>query len=89
MPRNGTMFCRGSIVGGKRTFQESESYFDRADLSGVAAANLELIDAADPLRACPDEPSAAPCSKALAGSAADVVDNFELYKDVISPLTRV
>lgn len=28
-----------------------ESYLDRADLSGVAAASLELIDAADPLRA--------------------------------------
>ena len=30
--------------------QGVESYLDRADLSGVAAASLELIDAADPLR---------------------------------------
>ena len=41
-----------------------ESYLDRADLSGVAAASLELIDAADPLRAgYGDAPSVAACVK--------------------------
>lgn len=42
------------------------SYLDRADLSGVAAASLELIDAADPLRAGHgDALSAAACEKTM------------------------
>ena len=41
--------------------QGVESYLDRADLSGVAAASLELIDAADPLRAGHGDAPAAAC----------------------------
>jgi hypothetical protein len=43
--------------------QGVESYLDRADLSGVAAASLELIDAADPLRAGHGDAPAAACVK--------------------------
>ncbi|CAL1145970.1 unnamed protein product [Cladocopium goreaui] len=45
--------------------QGVESYLDRADLSGVAAASLELIDAADPLRAGHGDAPAAACEKTM------------------------